>query len=892
MRWHSVLKRFRSLFSRNQTDRELQDELAAHIEFQTRKHLAEGMNEQEAYRRARIEFGSVEALKDECREIEGWRLLDALARNVRYAMRCLTKSPGFTSIAILILAIGVGSNLAVFSLVNALLLRPLPLERPEELVRISSVGKDGQLYGLPSTVLELLHKDAAFQGLCGFDTGYPALEVGGTIRSTGMLGMTADCFETLGIKVQLGRLITPDDDRTGTEGTAIITQALWQSAFAGRPDVLGKRIRMQGATFTVVGVAERQFEGLLLGFPAGIVIPLRQEPSRLPGGKTPTYYWVNILARRAPGVLDRQVLARIAAERTRLLEQSVPHRYNAGQRKDYFDTKLTVTSAKTGIDYFLRDRFGKPLYAIFGICASILLIGCVNLANVLLARSLARRREIAVRLALGARKIHIASAFVSEVLILVVVAAALGAMLARAIDQFAVAQGNKMFGNLDFSLAFDWRMTIFLLGAVWLVAGVLAGVSLWQANRLSSHEALKESGRGSVTGQSFSQKILLTAQVALTLALVTGSGLFSSSLSRLYAIDLGINTRNVWTTQLNPRPGAYNDFARPTYYRDIQEQLASLPNVASVTLCQYEPFFTFPYLEPVASVENAEPGREFQAQVITASDGFFRTLGARIVEGEDFRHAETTLGEPSVILSESLARRLGGPPRLLGHHVRVGNEPGYQRLKIIGIASDMQLSLANPNDRRPLIAYVNFWQHPDSEANPVVLIKTFGGTLDAAAVRRVVDSRRREYVDRFSTLDSTKGGALVEDRLLAYLSAAFSALALVMAATGLFGLLSYHVANRTGEIGIRMALGAQRRQIQWLVIRQVLALLAIGSCFGVALSLLLGKAIAGLLYGVNPHNPLLLALSLAMLGITAVIAAWLPAYRASSIDPLAALHHE
>jgi predicted permease len=650
---------------------------------------------------------------------------------------------------------------------------------------------------------------------------------------------------------------------------------------------------MAGVALTVVGVAEDRFEGLMLGYPAGIILPLHQEPGPLPGSGKLAYYFVVVLARRAPGVSESQALAGIVTRNNVLLEESVPPNFNPNRRKLYLANKLAVSSAKNGIDYFLRDRFGKPLYAVFGICATILLIACVNLANLLLARSLRRRKEIGMRLALGARSTHVTGMLALESSILVLAGAGIGVLFARWLDDLVVTQGASMFGNFSLPIGFDSRITLFLVGIVLLIVGSFAAASAWQSRRLCNSDGLRDSGRGAIRGSGRAQKILIGFQVALTLALVAGGSLFGSSLRRLYQIDLGVKTERVWDVMLSTRPDGYSNPTPGPYYRDLLRQIESIPGVASATLSNNVPYLISAVQAPVAALENADTGREPRAHVLLAADGFFKTLGIRMIAGEDFRRDDRNKGEPSVIVSASLATQFGDPVALVGHHIRIGNDKAYQRLKVSGIVSNAELDLVNPSETKPLVAYINLWDHLELAAGgPVLLIRTSRGILDSGIVRRVADSKGIEYVERFRTLDSEKDGALVEERTMAFLSGAFGVLALVMAATGLFGLLSYQVANRTSEIGVRMALGARRIQIQWLVVRQILGLLAAGCIVGIGAALAVGKAIQGLLYGVSGTDVFVLAGSAVVLAATALIAAWLPARRASAVDPVVALRHD
>ncbi len=886
MRWSSFQQRLRAFFFRHTAESDLEDELAAHVELQFRKHIAEGMGEEEARRRARIEFGGIVSVREECREVDRWRWIDASARNLKHCFRSLRKSPGFAIVSILILTVGIGSNLAVFTTMDALLFRSLPVERPEELMRIAPIGQGGHLTELPSTGLEVLKKNRALQGMCGFDITLSGVEIDSNMRSIYNTGFTGGCFETLGLHLQLGRPITPADDHLGTEPIAVITDALWRSTFGERADVLGKTLKIRRQMYTIVGVTQRGFTGLMVGSPQEVMIPLLQRPGPKNGTK-PAYYWVSVLARRAPGVSEAQAHASVLAQRKQILKQSVPQDYNAVERTEYLSQKLAAISGKTGIDYALRRRFGEPLYALFGICGALLLIACVNLTSLMLARSLSRGREVSVRLALGAKRSHIAGLFVLENAILVLAGTVAGILAGLWTARAIVAQGGSIFRNFRLDVGIDARVVVFLVAVVVLVLAIFGIASVWQACRLSNSDSLKASGRGVIATNTFAQKALVGTQIALTLAFVTASALFGASVKNMYGIDFGIDARNVWELDLAERP---NNFDPAAYYRGLLREIESLPNVQSASFGTVNPFSSYDVRDAVGMVENSRIGDEVQARAFDVSDNFLGTLGAKIVAGEDFRRNDSKSGEPTAIVSESLARHFGNPRDLIGHHVRVGSEAEYGRLKVIGVASDADLSLANPHDKKPFTVYMDFWQH--LQGSPVVFIKTRDNTLPVASVRGIVRQKGYEYIARVASIGGEIDNALVENRLVAYLSGAFGVLALLMAAVGLFGLLSYQVANRTGEIGIRMALGAKRTQIQWLVLRQIVKLLAFGGLAGLALTLVLGRVIAGLLYGVSAYDAPLLLLSIAVLGATAVVAAWIPVQRASSIDPIEALRHE
>lgn len=304
------------------------------------------------------------------------------------------------------------------------------------------------------------------------------------------------------------------------------------------------------------------------------------------------------------------------------------------------------------------------------------------------------------------------------------------------------------------------------------------------------------------------------------------------------------------------------------------------------------PFYTYDYREPVSTIENTQVGGEARARLVGASDGFFGTLGTKMIAGEDFRRNDSPSSEPTVVLSESLARHFGSPDNLIGHHVRIGSEAEYQHLKVVGVVSDADLNLANLNDTKPFTVYLNIWQHHTLQGYPVLLIKTRGDALPIAAIQRTVKQRGYPYIERVTMISSEIDNALVENRFLAYLSGWFGVLALVLAAVGLFGLLSYQVSNRRGEIGVRMALGAQRQQIQWLILQQIMPILVWGSLVGLALTLALGKLMRSFFYGVSAYDAPLLLVSVAVLATTAAVAAWIPVQRASSIDPMQALRHE
>jgi predicted permease len=883
---------------------ELDAELQDHLERQAADYVASGMTPEEALRRARLSLGGTEQVKEECRDVHYWRGLEASIRDLKYALRSLRKSPGFTAVAILLLAIGIGSNLAVFSLIDPLFLRLLPVENPWEVVQISLTDKDGSDRPIFSKVMEPLRDEGLFRGICGFNMPWLTAEINRSVRGIRTLAMTGDCFATLGLRMQVGRPFTLSDDERGAERVALITDSLWRRSFAAVPDVLGKQIAAEGVVFTIIGVVAPGFTGLTPGYPTDLIIPLAQTPVESPPpGDRPIHFWVSVLARVPPSVPWQQVQARMSTAEKRLLEQSVPLFYNPNQKRDYIGRRITVRSAMTGVETgqskWMSDRFGKPLYAVWGICSLVLLVGGVNLAILFLGRGLARQREIAVRLALGANRLSIVRLLALESLPLVLVGAAAGAVAARWMNHIVAAQANEMFAIVlspaSLNPGLDLRTGAFLAGLVGAVALVLTVVPVWQASRFGGANPLNESGRGLVGSSTRNQKILLGTQVALTLALVSASGFFTSSLRYLYDIDLGLETRGVSMVTLTRLPGVSTKVPHGPYYRDLVGQLAAFPNVSSAVVADYAPFWSGTYLEPVTSAENSSANADILTQTAVVTERFFETLGVPVVAGEGFQPSGSVASEsrPEIeaIVSESLAKHFGGEG-LIGRHISVGNRGPYERLRVVGISANVQPSLANPEEREPLFVYINLWQHPDIRY-PVILVKTKNGPpMTATEFRGVIEARGQHYVENYRTLDQSKDQALIENRLLADLSSGFGVLSLLLAATGLFGLLSYQVASRTSEIGLRMALGANRRQIQWYVLRQLVPVMIAGILGGVAFTLGLGRLMAGLVFGISAQDPRLIVLSVVTLIATAVLAALIPARKATSVDPLIALRHE
>ena len=897
MRWHSLRLRLRALFRRRSFETDLADELSSHIELQTRKYIDRGLDSQQAYRRARIDFGALEEARESCREVDRWRLWDAASRNIGHSFRSLAKSPAFALVALLTLSIGIGANVAVFSTIDALLVRRLPVRAPDQLVEIVSRDKHGKAGGLFSPALEPLSQNKSFSGVCGVDTHYDAIEIDGTLRKLGEAAFSGDCFQTLGISMARGRALNSADDRLGAEHVAVITDGLWRSQFGGRDDVLGRFIRMGSTNYTIVGVTAAPFTGLLLGFPEPVMVPLLQQFDLLPDGSPRSSYYVNVLARRAPGVSESQAAASILVQRRTLLAQSVPQHYSPAGKNQYLSSGLTVSSAASGLDYFLRDRFSQPLYAIFGLCGAMLLMVCLNLSSLLLARSFRRRREVSIRLALGATLPHIVCILFVENLFLVIAGTTAGILGGLAGARGILDRAGAMFGNFYLNVGIDLRVVVFVLGTVGAVVFIFLLVSFWQAHRLAGNDTLKQSGRGLVAPNTAPQGILLSVQIALTMALIAGSALFNASLKNMYSIDFGVKPQHVWTALLDPQPGGYRNpvywqRTAPPYYRGLLGKIEALPGVASASLSDNIPFFNSGYTSEISLVEGGESERVTQARIAGVADGYFNTLGARLIAGEDFHRASLATGEPEVIVSQSLARQLSPTRSALGLHIRIGTQPDLQRLRIAGISHDMDTSLADLNDTKPFLAFLDLWQHSDLQGYPALLIKTRTADLDAAAIRRIVAREGYEFVERLGPLTTEIDNALVENRFLAYLSAAFGCLALLMAAIGLFGLLSYQVANRTAEIGIRMALGARRQEIRWLILGQTGKLVLGGVLSGIVLSFAVQKVLASLLYGIALGNSGILLLSILVLLSAAFAAVMIPMWRATHINPIEALRRE
>jgi len=828
--------------------------------------------------------------------------MQTLWQNLRYTFRVLGKNPGFTTVAILSLALGIGANTAIFTLINALLLRNLPVRQPERLVEVSLDRlwhRDPFSYPM---FRELERGQRVFTGLIGVDLGYQwhggkmlNVEVNGVLSQNHLLWVTENFYSELGVAPHLGRLFTPGDENPGNGTTsegAVISYEFWQRRLGGAPDVVGKQIRVEGHPFTIMGVTRKWFTGLTRGEPPEITLPLTAAPliedgtSSLDRGGA---YWLFIIGRLKDGVSTEQARAQLQSFWPGVLQATADTRQGA-RLQTYLSQRLDVSSAAVGLAEDLRSQFTRPLSVLTSLAGLTLLVACLNLANLMLARAAVRSHEMSVRVVIGASRWSL----VRQVLIESLALSLSGALLGMAFAYWAcrlllllITRGNSMLVALDLSP--DLRVLSFtVLLAVF--TGILFGVvPAWRCSLLHP-AAMLHQGTHSLAGRTGKLgKVLVSSQVAFSLVLLLGAGLLAKSFERLRSADLGFQMDNVLEFSLYPRPGAYQDLDMNSYHNQLLEHVASIPGVLAAGYSNnsivggHEAGW-----QDDVSPESGDPATavKVRAYGTMVSPGFFRTLGIPLVRGRDFNATDDQHHTHIAIVSKSLAERLFPNGDAIGKRIRI---VANRNIEIVGIAGNARIF--DLRDVATPAIFLSYLQTPPAWGGLVVRTEEPAERL-AKTVGHEIESLGREYPFWTGTIAELMSQQLAKERVTAMLSGFFAVLALLLACIGLYGLMSYTVTRRAREIGIRVALGAQRENVLWIVLRETLVLALFGIAFGIPSALVATRLIASMLFGLSASDlPTITGASLLLL-LVALFAGFLPARRASGVDPMVTLRTE
>jgi len=908
--------RLRSFVRKDRLDRDFDDELATHLELLTDDARRRGLSDADARRQALLKLGRPESLREEHRDARGFPLVDALVQDSKYAIRILWKSPVFTGVVTLTLALGIGANTALFSLVDALALRKLPVARPEALV----------LLEVDATIshrqfLALRERFKGFAGLAAIWTIDRANVTVESARSDSAVGMTriglasADYFTTLGVDAPMGRTFTAHDEIGDGKPVALISHAFWQRTFARAEDVIGRTITINRVRYTVIGVTPNGFTGEWIGMPTDVWVPFAmasQVAPEYPGG--PERFPRRVLARLS----DARDLARVQAAVQVVYRQILmdePGAADAEQRAAIARTTMSLVPAARGYSP-QRDLFAQPL-AILGVAVGLLLlVACANLANLLLARSGARQREIAIRLAIGASNGRIARQTLTESLVLAVGGTIVGTVFAvwaegLLIAMTATAPVNMAGATSDapglyLDLGLDLRTLTFaaLLGA--LTAMLFGAAPAWALARVPLVGALSSSARIVRGGRRFGPSAaLVVAQVAVSLVLVLGAALLVRTLLNLRTTDLGMARERVLLVWTAPGQTGRQDTAVADLWQRVQERLAVLPAViaASATNQSLLRGEDLPPGSPAVGIRvDGEPAKPNTTPGLRSfvQSGFFDALGSGMVAGRDFTEADNETAPRVVIINEAMARFYFGDDNPVGRILRFAGPTGTP-FEIVGVARDFTKGTPRGGVHAEFATY---FPYRDPEALNrgaqsrlrvmLIVLRTAGEPLALAdRVRqelRAIDPALP--ILRINTVDQQVDDVLARDRLLAALSSFLGASALLLSSLGLFGLVSYQVARRTNEIGLRLALGATRGGVLRMILRDSGRLVALGLVCGLAAAVPLVRLIGSRLYGVTAADPSTAAVVTAVLALVAAGAVAAPARRAVRIDPVTALRGE
>ncbi|HUA84918.1 MAG TPA: ABC transporter permease [Bryobacteraceae bacterium] len=895
MRLFRMLRmRLRSFFGRHKTDAELDAEIQFHLEQQIEENLAREIGADEARYAALRTIGAVARLKEECREMRGISWLENLGSDLRYALRGLRKTPAFSAAVIFSLALGIGANTAVFSLVDALMLRMLPVQKPQQLVELLSKypGEPRGSYFSQASYEYYRDHNHVFSGLLGaHSTTFSVRQADGETETVNGEAIVGDFFPVLELKPAIGRRIDPEGDRDGSPSSAVavLSWLYWQDRFNLDPAVVGKTIFVDGAPLTIIGVTPREFRGLHPGVRTDLWIPLSAD-SMIHGHSRVSLGGLYLMGRLKPGVSIEQA----RAEMSILFRFTIEERFASSKNPLIRQLKFEMEPAGTGLS-LLRDHFAKPLLILMALVALLLLIACVNIASMMLARAASRQHETAVRISLGAGRIRLTQLALVEALTLSAVGAAAGLLLAwwGAGALVRILQSGRQIvgvpGRIDIQIAPDLHVLLFTAGIA-LLTGVLFGLTpAWNASVCTPSGALRQTGE--TKSRRLFGKILLAAQIACSLVLLSAAGLLIHHLSNLENFDLGFRRDHVLLVSID---SAHSGYAREQLIAAEQQllpRLESIPGVLSATACEPTPL-SGGGASGFATAEGYQERPEDRRYIAIAwtAPKYFKTLGVSLLAGRDFDlHDE---GGPAVaILNQAMARYYFAGRNPIGKHVTLDHATGASQARtyeIVGVVGDANYYEIREPALRAIYLDAFQWLAPRNFA----LRTSVDPVSVAPEIRTLIKaSLKTVAISQIITLTDQINASIVPERLIAKLSGLFGSVASLLVAVGIYGLLAYTVARRISEIGIRMALGASRGHVIRMILAEASVILLAGIGAGAPIAFWTAKLVASAIGEPSNTIPPNAFSALAMIAVGAA-AAFFPARRASRVDPMIALHHE
>ena len=890
-----VLSRCAALFRRRKLDEELDEELKAHIELAVEENLRRGMGMEEARTAALRAFGGVTQTKEAYRAERGWPLMGQVGRDLRFGFRQLRRSPGFAMTAILTLALGLGANTAIFSLIDALLLRPLPVPRPEELALVFVSRGSAPHSGLSMPLFRALEKrHDIFEHSAAFDAR--PMQVRGSSGNLEVPGgmVSGEFFQVLETTPLLGRYLTPMDDREGGGAGgfgAVISEGFWRTWFNSAPNVVGTKLTIADTPFTVVGVMPKSFVWAEPTERADIYVPTWAEPiidapsSNLANGYRTV--WLRVIARRNPGVSLGQANAALRAVSNPVLDDAIPDaNWIADARKDHF--QFTAEPGAGGLS-LLRWNFERPLIVIFSMCGAMLLLACLNLASLLMARATARGRELATRLALGASRRRLIQQLMAESLLIALLGTAAGLAAAPVVSRSlaALLAGTNRYAMIDTSL--DLRVFLFVAGMAVAATVMIGLIPAIRATGSNLNDQIKNGSHTMPARERFRllPGVLMGLEVALALILAVGAGLLTASLARLYGTGLGFDPKGLVNIHFDMGKQSLDDDALARWYRAFGDALQHLPGVSSVTFEGQTPLTGSTWSDDGVH-SSFSHGNQTVYENLIAPD-YFRTLRIPILAGRDFQWEDNSTAEPKIVLSQSAARKLFPGQNAVGQRVTGHHGKSYRVIAVVG-----DIHYTSIREAAAVAAYLPISQVVWHKASYTAVVRLDGPAVPLAVAARSLVGRMAPGVPApvMTTMSNVLDASIRSDRMMAMLSVFFAVCALLVTAIGLYGTLAYATARRTSEIGIRMALGAQRAQVVGMVLRENVWIAYGGSLAGLAVAWLASRTLASLLYGTSVHDPWVWLGSVVVLILVASIASLLPALRAASIDPMRALRTE